>query len=137
MSGVGLLHFLRPPPIHDRKKHITSDKCGNRLIFIKLVTSLCNGKSRLVAATKYVYIQSTTVYVPSSELGLSHPPLSPVSVPLPPKQRGEGALASGRGVGESQFRRLEKRLSTLPSLWLLLLSHKACFQPIGRERQGV
>jgi hypothetical protein len=33
--------------------------------------------------TKYIYIQSTTVYVPSSELGLSHPPLSPVSVPLP------------------------------------------------------
>jgi hypothetical protein len=33
---------------------------------------------------KYVYIKSTTVYVPSSELGLSHlAPPSPASVPLP------------------------------------------------------
>jgi hypothetical protein len=46
--------------------------------------------------TKYIYIQSTTVYVPSSELGLSHPPLLPESVPLPPRyQRGGGTLACG------------------------------------------
>ncbi len=34
--------------------------------------------------------KSTTVYVPSSELGLSHPPFSPASVPLPPEPKGGG-----------------------------------------------
>jgi hypothetical protein len=42
--------------------------------------------------TKYVYIESTTVYVPSSELGDSLPPtpLSPANVPLPPEPGGGG-----------------------------------------------
>ncbi len=46
---------------------------------------------RYVFTTKYVYIKSTTVYVPASELGLdwdspSLPtPLSPARVPLPPE----------------------------------------------------
>jgi hypothetical protein len=42
--------------------------------------------------TKYVYLQSTTVYVPSSELGLSHP------LPLQPKGGGGGhARLQARG----------------------------------------
>jgi len=75
-----------------------------------------------VWSTKYVYIhtyiKSTTVYVPSSEFGLSQP-LSRQRVCLSPQNRGgEGAHSpSGEGLGESQFRRLEKRLSTLPTLW--------------------
>ncbi len=54
--------------------------------------------------TKYLIIRSTTVYVPSSELGL-------------PELKGGGTLACGWGVGESQFRRREKKLSILPTLW--------------------
>jgi hypothetical protein len=45
--------------------------------------------------TKSIYLKSTTVYVPSSELGLSH---------LLSRLQGEG-------LGESQFRRLEKSLA--------------------------
>jgi hypothetical protein len=43
-----------------------------------------------------------------------HPPLSPASVPLPPEPGGAHSPA-GEGLGESQFRRLEKKLSTLPT----------------------
>jgi hypothetical protein len=38
----------------------------------------------------------------------------------PPNQRG-GTVACRRGVGEPQFRRLEKKFSTLPTLWARLL----------------
>ncbi len=61
--------------------------------------------------TKYIYIKSTTVYVPLSELGLSQP-LSRQRVWLSPQNWGRGD-----GLGESQFRRLEK--NTLPTLWLI------------------
>jgi hypothetical protein len=60
-----------------------------------------------------MYIKSTTVYVPSLELGLSHPPSR-----HPPGTKGGGAHSpAGEGLGKSQFRRLEKKLSTLPALW--------------------
>ncbi len=49
--------------------------------------------------TKYVYIKSTTVYVPSSELGLSQP-LSRQRVFPSPQERGGGTtLSCGWGVG--------------------------------------
>jgi hypothetical protein len=65
---------------------------------------------------KYVYIKSTKVYVPWSELGLSQP-LSRQGVCLSPRT-GEGAHSpGGEGMGESQFRRLETKLSNLPTLW--------------------
>jgi hypothetical protein len=48
---------------------------------------------------------------PSPELGLSHP-LSRLCAPPPGTQGGGGTLSCGEG----QFRRLEKRLSTLPTL---------------------
>ncbi len=36
---------------------------------------------------------------------------------LPPEPKGEGTHSpAGEGVGESQFQRLEKKLSTLPTL---------------------
>jgi hypothetical protein len=57
----------------------------------------------------------TTVYVPSSELGLSHPLSRQRVCPSPRNQRGGGAHSlAGEGLGESQFLRLEKKLSTLP-----------------------
>jgi hypothetical protein len=73
----------------------------------------------MLLSTKYVYTKSTTLYVPSSELELSQP-LSLASKCAPPPRTGGGAHSpAGEGLGESQFRRLEKKLSTLPTLWLL------------------
>ncbi len=42
---------------------------------------------------------------------------------LPPVPKGGGGAHSlaAKGVGESQFRRLEKKLSTLPTLWVRAL----------------
>jgi len=40
-------------------------------------------------------------------------PLSPASVPLPPEPGGGAHSPGGEGLGESQFRRLEKKLSLL------------------------
>jgi hypothetical protein len=54
--------------------------------------------------TKYVYIKSTTVYVPSSELVLSQT-LSRQRVCPSPQNRGGG----GAHLTQSQFRRLEKK----------------------------
>ncbi len=45
-------------------------------------------------------LKSSTVYVPSSELGLSQTPLSPASVPLP-QNRGGGHSPAGEGLGET------------------------------------
>ncbi len=61
-------------------------------------------------STKYVYIKSTTVYVPSSELGLSQALSRQRRCPSPQNS------PAGDGLGESQFRRLEKKISTLPTL---------------------
>ncbi len=67
----------------------------------------------------------TTVYVPSSELELFQP-LSRRRVCPSPHNRGRGGgqcaqehSPAGEGLGESQFRRLEKKLSTLPTLWII------------------
>jgi hypothetical protein len=67
--------------------------------------------------TKYVYIKSTTVYVPLSELGLSQQlptPLSPASVPLP--QNRDGGVGwhtrlRARGWGSSNSDDLRKSLA--------------------------
>ncbi len=45
--------------------------------------------------TKYLYIESTTVYVPSSELGLPHPFSRKRVCPPPPGPKGGATLASG------------------------------------------
>jgi hypothetical protein len=56
-------------------------------------------------------IQSVTVYVPSSELGLSHPLSSKSECAPPPGTKGGRAYwPAGEEFGESQFRRLEKSL---------------------------
>ncbi len=78
----------------------------------------------IFVTTQYVYIKSTTVYVPSSEYWLSQP-LSRQRVCPSPQNRGGGDAHSpaGEGLGESQFWRLEKKLCTLPTLclWLYLI----------------
>jgi hypothetical protein len=64
----------------------------------------------MLAHTKYVYIKNTTVYVPSSELGLSQP-LSRQRVCPSPQNRGGGAHSpAGEGLGESQSNDLRKSL---------------------------
>jgi hypothetical protein len=57
----------------------------------------------------YIEHHRLTVYVPSSELGLPQP-LSRKRLCLPPRTKGWGGAHSpaAKGVGESQFRRLEK-----------------------------
>jgi hypothetical protein len=73
--------------------------------------------------TKFIYTRikstGTTVYVPSSEWDTPTP--SPASECAPPEPKGGGGGAhtpAVEGVGESQFRRLEKKLRTLPTLWV-------------------
>ncbi len=53
------------------------------------------------------------MYVPSLELGLPHPfSRRRVCPPPPPGPKGRGAHSpAAKGVGESQFQRLEKRLA--------------------------
>ncbi len=49
---------------------------------------------------------------PLAGIGTLPPPLSPASVPLPLEPKGWGANSpAGEGLGESQFRRLEKSLA--------------------------
>jgi hypothetical protein len=55
----------------------------------------------VVSKHKVHIYKSTTVYVPSSELGLSPPLLSPATVPLPPNQGGGGRRARGWGSPNS------------------------------------
>ncbi len=73
----------------------------------------------IVSLPQSTYIQSTTVYVPSSELGLSHPLTQRGGGgTLFPVPRGGGANSpAGEGLGESQFRRLEKKLWSLQSTY--------------------
>ena len=69
---------------------------------------------------KYTYIEYRTtvyvMYVPSSELGLSHPLCRQRVCPSPQNQMWGAHSPADEGLGESQYRRLEKKLSTLPTL---------------------
>ncbi len=63
----------------------------------------------------YLYVKytlSTTSVCPLVRIGTLPPPLSPASVTLPPEPGGGAHSPAGEGLGESQFRRLEKKLST-------------------------
>ncbi len=69
-----------------------------------------------VYSSKYIYTKSTTVSVPSSELGPPNPsPASECVSPLGTKGGGHTRLRV-RGWG-AQIGRLEKRPSTLSTLW--------------------
>ncbi len=64
-------------------------------------TSSLEKERDIDTGTKYVFLQSTTVYVPSSELGLSHT-LSHQRVCPSPGTKGGGAHSpAGEGLGES------------------------------------
>ena len=67
--------------------------------------------------TKYHIFTEYHSVCPLVGIGTLPPPLSLASVPLPPGPKGERAHSpAGEGLGEFQFRRLEKKLSTLPTL---------------------
>jgi hypothetical protein len=89
----------------------------------------------MVSDTKYLNIQSTTVYVPSSELRLSHTLSRQRVYPSPRYQRWGDTLA-GEGFGDSQFRRLEKKLSTLPTLWFQIMIEMLRVGRLGIFRCG-
>jgi hypothetical protein len=57
-------------------------------------------KSCRADGTKYTYIYSECAPPPGTKGGSAHSP-------------------AGEGLGESQFRRLDKKLSILPTLWLM------------------
>jgi hypothetical protein len=72
-----------------------------------------------LSPTKYVFFieYHTTVYVSSSEFGSPNPSLASEGASLPRTPGGGGAHSpAGEGLGESQFRRLKKKLGTLPTL---------------------
>ncbi len=56
--------------------------------------------------------------VPSSELGLPHPLSRQRVCPSSGNKDGGAHSPAGEGLEESKFRRLEKKLSTLPTLWI-------------------
>jgi hypothetical protein len=69
--------------------------------------------------TKYIYIKSTTVYDPRQNWDSPNPSLASECPSPRNRGRGEGGearLPADEGFGESQFRRLEKKLCTLPTL---------------------
>jgi hypothetical protein len=73
----------------------------------KNFTKLCISLAHKVR----IYKEYHSVYVPSLELGLSHPHSRQRDAP-PPRTKGRGAHSpAGEGLGESQFRRLEKSLA--------------------------
>jgi hypothetical protein len=69
------------------------------------------------------WTQSTYIYrVPQCTFPRRIETLPPPSLASkcapPPRYQGGGAHSpAGEGLGESQFQRLEKRLSTLPTMW--------------------
>jgi hypothetical protein len=73
---------------------------------------------RFQATCTYIS-REPTVYFPSSEFGL---PLFPTSVCAPPPPGDKGGWGAhspaGEGIEGSQFRRLEKKLSSIPNLCL-------------------
>jgi hypothetical protein len=73
------------------------------------------------------YIEHHSV-CPLVGIGTPPTPLPQARVPPPPADQRVGGAHSpaAKEVGESQFRRLEKKLSTLPTLWHIPLSEKAC-----------
>ncbi len=64
-------------------------------------------------------------------IGTLPPPLSPASVPLPPRTKGGGGgtLARRLGVGGVPIPTTEEKLSTLPTLWIerSVVSHKKIY----------
>ncbi len=69
------------------------------------------------AQSTYIPIEYHSVCSPVG-IGTSHIPSPASESVLPPESKGGGGAGpAGEGVGESQLGRLEKKLSTLSTLW--------------------
>ncbi len=89
--------------------------------------------SLTLSPTKYMYTLTTTVSVPSSELGPPPLPLTKTIVECAPRNLEGGGTHSpaGEGVkGGSQFGRLEKKPSTLSTLCITPSSQSSNFYPL-------
>jgi hypothetical protein len=65
----------------------------------------------------FIFIEPHSV-CPLVGIGTPPTPLPHASAPFPPRPKGGGAHSpASKGVGESQFRRPEKKLSTQPTPW--------------------
>jgi hypothetical protein len=83
------------------------------------LTASCQSDDESAVCCKvHIYKEYSSV-CPLVGIGTLPTPLSPVSVPLTLETKGGGGdahLPAGKGLGESHIRRLEKKLSTLPTL---------------------
>ncbi len=61
------------------------------------------------------------MYAPRRNWDSPTPSLAVECAPPPGSKRRGAHSPAGEGLGESQFRRLEKKLSTLPTLWYKVL----------------
>jgi hypothetical protein len=78
-----------------------------------------------VTGTKYIYMTRDHCVCPLVGIGTPPPhPLSRKRVSFPPEPKG-GVVPACEGVGESQFGRLERKLSTLSTLWLQVKDYRA------------
>ncbi len=75
--------------------------------------------------TKYIKLQSSTVYAPLFGIGTPPSPLPQASCTPPGTKGGMGGTLDC-GCGESQFRRLERMLSTLSTLCSLCKANQDC-----------
>jgi len=95
--------------------------------------------NRLTHKVLYIHLQSTTVYVPSSELGFSHPLSRQPVCPSPRNQRGGHSRLRVRGWGVPIPTTGEK-LSTLPTLCPTQnsrLFESIRFRARGKSRFGI
>jgi hypothetical protein len=89
--------------------------CQSNNLKLSLSGSVCISVDGNWAQSTYIY--SEPQCMSPRRNWVSPNPLSPASVTLPPEPKGAGTHSpAGEGLGESQFRRLEKKLRTLSTL---------------------
>ncbi len=109
------LYLLLPPApeVNEPELAAGSAHTPHHAAHAQLVAGSLLTKDVRVSFTKYRY-HSVCHLV---GIGTLPTPLSPASVPLPPEPGGGGQSPAGEELGESQFRRLQKKPNTLPTLW--------------------
>ncbi len=137
--GTGQVHKyfasrIWNPRILIRKKYLQIYNTGSKNISLRIDLYL----SYDLIPTDHkvrIYKEYYSTIWPLEGIGTLPTPLSPASVPLSPEPKGGGGAHSpaNEGLEKSQFRRLEIKLSTLPTL---------CYVPyldmeIGPPPQGV
>ncbi len=73
--------------------------------------------SRTGLSTKYIYTSSTYAACPLVGIGTPHPSSPASEWALPPEPKVGTHSPACEGMGESQFGRLERKLSILSTLW--------------------